>query len=81
MAIVDGRQIEPGQCLRGFIQPEQHRLVPRQPVGMNLVGPAAVLCRAPTVDLSVAIRATGYSPAHSLSPPDDLICLLKHLLI
>jgi hypothetical protein len=81
MAIKDGLQIEPGRCVQGFIQPEQHILVPRQSVGMDLVGPVAVLCRAPVVDLSGAIRATGYSPAHSLSPPDDLIRLLKHLLI
>jgi hypothetical protein len=74
-------RIEPIQCKGGLVPSRHLGLVSPQPDRKQLVGSAAVLCQALVAGLSATSSAAHLSPTHSHSPPANLVCLLKHLLI
>jgi hypothetical protein len=73
--------IGPTKCTRGLIQSGQDAVAADPTQTKDVVSPAAVLCLTPVVQVSPVTSAVEFSPTHSLSPPVDLVKLLKHLLI
>ncbi len=73
--------IGPTKCTRGLIQSGQDAVAADPTQTKDLVSSAAVLYLTPVVQVPPVASAVEFSPTHSLSPPVDLVNLLKHLLI
>ena len=74
-------QLTRAKCLRGYVQTSQEATISTQTKVDDQAGLAISLASGPAI-LTVAGVPTDFSSVgHSLSPPVDLVRLLKHLLI
>jgi hypothetical protein len=74
-------QLARAKCLRGYVQTNQQATVSTQTKADNQAGLAVSLPLGLAISAGPGVPTDFASVGHSLSPPVDLVRLLKHLLI